>query len=114
MKKAFKTWYVYLIAFGLLIIVSLVALIPYFAINDSSIWPKQYISYVYLFSGVVLFGVGFIIQDLYRGRIRQKTKNWNNPLEEKYLVVAWKIFSPAFLSGITSILSGLISYIFLR
>ncbi len=114
MKKAFKTWHVYLIALGLLGVVTIVALVPYFAINDSSFWPRQYISYVYLFSGVVIFGIGFIVQDLYRGRIRQKTKNWNNPLEENYLVVAWKIFSPAFISGILSILTGLISYIFLR
>lgn len=114
MKKAFKSWYNYLIALALLLIISCIAIIPYFAFLDDAKWPRQYISYVFLFAGVVVFGVGFIIQDLYRARIRHKTKNWNNPLEEKNLETAWAIFAPLLLAGLSSILIGGISSIFLK
>lgn len=114
MKKAFKTWYNYLIALGLVVIVALIAVIPYFVNLDDAIWPKQFISYVFLFSGIVIFGIGFIIQDIYRARIRHKTKNWNNPLEDKNLETAWAIFCPALLGGLTSLLIGAILSIFLK
>lgn len=114
MKKAFKRWYNYIIALVLVGIVSLIAIIPYFAISDSAVWPVTYISYVFLFSGVVIFGVGFIIQDIYRARIRHKTKNWNNPLEEENLNTAWSIFAPAILGGVLSLLIGAICSIFLK
>lgn len=108
MKKAFKTWYNYLIAIGLLAIISCIAIIPYFALSDASKWPANYIFYTYMFAGIVVFGVGFIIQDIYRARIRHKTKNWNNPLPDTNIETAWKIFCPLFLSGLTSIAVGLI------
>lgn len=91
----------------------MIAIIPYFAFNDSAIWPKSYIYNVFLFAGVVVFGLGFIVQDLYRARIRHKTKNWNNPLDEQNLNTAWAIFAPALLSGLSSILIGAICSIFL-
>ena len=114
MKKAFKHWYNYLIALLIVLIIALIAIIPYFALNDSAKWPISYIYYVFLFSGVVVFGLGFIVQDIYRARIRHKTKNWNNPLEEENLNTAWAIFAPALLGGLTSILIGAICSIFLH
>ncbi len=114
MKKAFKHWYNYLIALLIVLIIALIAIIPYFALNDSAKWPISYIYYVFLFSGVVVFGLGFIVQDIYRARIRHKTKNWNNPLEEENLNTAWAIFAPALLGGLTSILIGAICSIILH
>lgn len=114
MKRAFKRWYNYVIALGLVGIVSMIAIIPYFVLADSNKWPVSFISYTYLFAGVVIFGVGFIIQDLYRARIRHVTKNWNNPLEIKNLNVAWAIFCPAFVGGLLSVIVGAICYAFLH
>lgn len=108
MKKAFTRWQTYVIGLALVIIASCVGVIPYFACNDASVWPYSFIYYVLLFAGVVIFGVGFIIQDVYRARTRHKTKNWNNPLPEENLNVAWAIFAPAIIGGGTSFIIGLI------
>ena len=114
MKKALSKWYNYLYAMLLDAIVACVALIPYFAINDSNVWPKVYISYVALLSGVIYAGGGFIIQDIYRAFKRKETKNWDYPLEDKYVDMALRIYFPILLAGVISILAGLISYLFLR
>lgn len=114
MKKAFKTWYNYIIALGLDIIVACIAIIPYFVLSDSAKWPGTFISYTFMFSGIVIFGVGFVIQDIYRARIRHKTKNWNNPLEPVNNNTAWAIFSPAFIGGIASLIIGAIVYLFVK
>lgn len=112
MKKAFTKWYNYVIAVGLNCIVACIAVIPYFVLSDSKKWPGTYMSYVFLFAGVVLFGVGFIIQDIYRARTRHKTKNWNNPLDEANLNTAWAIFCPMFVAGILAVIIGAILYPF--
>lgn len=108
MKKAFKTWYNYLIAIGIALIVVASTLIPYFAIADTAKYTLNQASMLMIFIGIVIFGVGFIIQDLYRASVRHKTKNWNNPLDEKTLQNAWAIFCPTLLGGGTSILVGII------
>lgn len=114
MKNAFKKWFTYLIALGLCGIASAASLIPYFTINDLKSWPAAYISYSYLLSGVVIVGVGFIVQDIFRALKRKETKNWEGPLEEKHINKAWLIFGPCLLSGLTCILLGLILYPFIR
>ena len=114
MKKALSKWYNYLYAFGLVVLVAIVAIIPYFAINNSDIWPKVYISYISLFSAVIYAGGGFIAQDIYRGVIRKKTNNWDFPLEDEYIEKAWKIYLPFLLAGALLLLAGLISYLFLK
>ena len=114
MKKAFQKWYTYLIAFGLIALASMVAIIPYFALNDESAWPRVYISFMSLFIAVVYIGGGFIVQDIYRATIRKKTNNWDFPLEDIYLEKAWTIYLPLLLAGIVLLISGLISFIFLR
>ncbi len=106
MKKAFLKWYNYLFALLGDGLVTGVALLIYFLINDESKFPKQYISYTFLFSGVVLIGVGFIIQDLYRGFIRHKLNQWDGPLDEEYINKAWSIFCPMLVAGVLSIIAG--------
>lgn len=114
MKKAFKKWYTYLIALGLVALASAVAIIPYFALNDPNAWPRVYISFVCLFAAVVYAGGGFIAQDIYRATVRKKTNNWDFPLEDIYLEKAWTIYLPILLAGLILLISGLISFIFLR
>ena len=80
MKNALLNWKNILIGTAIVVVIACVAIIPYFVISDSAVWPISYISYVFLFSGVVAFFIGFVIQDIYRARLRHKTKNWNNPL----------------------------------
>ena len=114
MKNAFKKWWNYLIAIGLVGIAVAVAIIPYFAIKDSKVWPLVYISYVCLFSAVVYVGGGFIAQDIFRAVQRKKTNNWDFPLEQKYIDKAWMIFLPFLLAAAVLLLSGLITYPFFR
>lgn len=114
MKNALSKWYNYLFAFGLVVIAAVIAIVPYFVIKDSNIWPKVYISYISMFSAVVYAGGGFIAQDIYRAIQRKKTNNWDYPLEDKYINNAWAIFLPFLLAGAVLLLSGLISYPFLR
>ena len=106
MKNAFSKWYNYLLALFGDGLVTLIALLIYFLTNNETLFPKRYIAYVFLFAGVVLIGVGFIIQDVYRGITRHKINDWDNPLEEKYLNKAWAIFMPMFVAGILSIIAG--------
>lgn len=114
MKKAFTTWYNYIFTIIGLGIVSTVAIVPYFGLNDSTKWPTSYISYVYLFGGVILFGVGFIWQDLYRGLIRKRINNWETNLPQEYVDKAWRIFHPFFTSGILSVLTGIIQLVLFK
>lgn len=114
MKNAFKKWFSYLITFGLGAIASAASLIPYFVVNNEKSWPKTYISYSLLLGGVILAGVGFIIQDIYRATRRKATNNWDYPLEQQDINKAWLIFLPCLLSGLISFIAGLISYLFLR
>lgn len=106
MKNAFCKWYNYLYALAGDGLVTGIALLIYFLFNDETKFPKQYIAYTFLFAGVVLIGVGFIIQDLYRGYVRHKIQDWDNPLEEKYLNRAWSIFCPMLVAGVLSIIAG--------
>lgn len=114
MKKALCKWYNYVFALILVGLVAIVALVPYFAINDQSFWPKVYISYILMFSAVIYAGGGFIAQDIYRGVIRKKTNNWDFPLEDEYIEKAWRIYLPFLLAGIICLIAGLISYLFLK
>lgn len=114
MKNAFKKWYTYLIALGMVSASAIVAIIPFFALNDPNIWPKVYISYTTLLSGVIYALVGFIIQDIFRALKRKETKNWDYPLEKVHVDKAWRIFAPFFLAAAILIVFGLISYLFLR
>lgn len=108
MKRAFKTFYNYLLALIGVGLVSLVAILPYFCLADSNMWPKNYIAYTYLFGGVVLLGVGFIWQDLFRGLQRKKLNNWDTNLPQEIVDKAWRIFAPFFMSAILSVLTGAI------
>lgn len=114
MKNAFKKWYTYLIALGMVAASMAVAIIPFLALNNPDIWPKVYISYTSLLSGVIYLGVGFIIQDIFRAFKRKETKNWDYPLEQEHIDKAWRIFAPFFLAAGILILTGLISYLFLK
>ena len=111
MKRAFTRYYTYLIGVALATIPTCIAIISYFAISDTAVWPYEYIKYTFLFSTVVLFGIGFIIQDLYRARIRHKTKNWAEKLPEQNLDTAWSIFSPFIIASIITLILGLIFHI---
>ena len=114
MKNAFTKWYNYLFATALSVLSAGIALILYFAINDPKAFPLVYISYVMLFSAVIYIGGGFIGQDIYRGIKRKETKNWDYPLEQKYLDVAWRIFMPFLTSGVVLLISGLVTYLIFR
>ena len=114
MKKAFTKWQNYLFAFLLVCLAVAVAVIPYFGLNDPNIWPRVYISYVCLFAAVVYIGGGFITQDIYRAFKRKESKNWDYPLDDKYIEMAWRIYLPFILAGAVLLISGLISYLFLK
>ena len=105
MKRAFSTWYNYLIGLGLSAIAAGVAIIPYFA---TSSWPFEYIRYTFLFSCIVIFGVGFIIQDLMRASHRHKTKNWVDKLPDQMLDKCWAVFAPAIVGSGLCLIAGLI------
>ncbi len=113
MIKAIKTWYNYLIAIGILAILVTGGVLPYY-LAGSDKWPVAYISYFLLLAGVIVLGVGFIVQDLYKGVIRKRINDWDNKLEDKYLNVAWAIFYPMLVSGLLSIFGGLIFYVFIK
>lgn len=108
MKNSFKKWYNYIFALALSVIPVEVGIIPYFAINDAKIWPLNFVYYAILFGGVVLLGIGFVWQDVYRGLTRKKIGDWDNKLDQKYINNAWAIFMPFFLSGCMCIAAGLI------
>ena len=114
MKNALKKWYTYLFVVALVGISATVAVVPFFALNDSNVWPKVYISYVCLLSGVIYLGGGFIGQDIYRAFKRKETKNWDYPLEQKHINMAWLIYMPFFIAGFVLLIAGLISYLILK
>ena len=114
MKSAFTKWYNYLFALALSALSAGIALILCFAIHNSSVFPLVYISYVMLFSAVIYIGGGFIWQDIYRATKRKETKNWDYPLEQKYIDVAWRIFMPFLTSGAILLISGLVTYLIFR
>lgn len=108
MKYSFSKWYNYLFALALCLIPTGVGVIPFFVNNNPKIWPINFVFYAILFGGVVLLGIGFIWQDIYRGLTRKKINDWDNKLDQKYLDKAWSIFMPFFLSGCLCILVGLV------
>lgn len=108
MKHAFTRWYNYLFTLALCVFPTTVGLIPYFINNGNKNWPINYVAYSIIFGGVVLFGIGFIWQDIYRGLTRKKINDWDNKLDQKYLDNAWAIFMPFFLSGCICVVAGLI------
>lgn len=112
MKKAFQSWYIYVIAVGIALLGVMGTMLPYFIIADTAKYSLNQVAMLLIFVGIVIFGVGFIIQDVYRATQRHKTKNWNNPLDEKALNVAWTIFAPALLGGGLVILTGAVLSIF--
>ena len=107
MKKALKTWYLYVIGVVVFIAIGCAAIIPYFAIHNPDNWPFQFISYVFFFGGVVSFGLCFIAQDIYRATIRHKTKNWADKLPEQNLNIAWRILLPGMVCAVLCILAGI-------
>lgn len=112
MKKAFTTWYNYLIGIGIAALIVGGTIIPVFIVADTDGYYFDNASMLMIFIGIVVFGLGFIIQDLYRAGIRHKTKNWNNPLDQEHLNYAWAIFCPTLLGGLTAVLAGGILSIF--
>lgn len=114
MKKSFCTWYNYLFVLIGLGVTACACLIPYFIINDASSFPAKFINYSFLFAGVVLFGIGFIWQDLYRGYTRHKINDWDNELPKEIKDKAWGIFMPFLLTGVISIIVGAIMCIFIK
>lgn len=113
MKNASKKWYNYLFVLLIDAILALGAILPN-VIGGDEIWPKKYCCYFLLFAGVVVIGIGFIIQDIYRGVIRHRINDWDNKLEDKYVNKAWSIFYPLLVSGGISIIVGIISNIFVK
>ncbi len=108
MKKAFKSWYLYVIGVGLFIAVLCGVLIPYFVIHNPDVYPFNSIKFAFYFAGVVIFGIAFVVQDLYRARIRHKTKNWSDKLPDQNLIVAWRILLPGIICAIFSIIAGIV------
>ena len=106
MKNAASKWYNYVIALVGLGIIAAIAIIPYFAYSDSENWPLGYIKNVFLFAGVVVFFIGFVIQDIFRARARHATKNWADKLPKETTDKAWAIFFPFFSIGILSVIAG--------
>ena len=109
MKTALKTWYLYVIGLSVSFLTILISFIIYISIHNLSVFPRPYLTYIYLFAAVVSFGITFIIQDLYRARIRHKTKNWADKLPEQNLVVAWRILWPGILCSGTLLIAGALS-----
>ena len=114
MKNAAKKWYNYLLLIAAGALPFGIGIWIYFGKNDASVWPLSYTSLTMVYGGIVLAGVGFIIQDIYRGVIRHKINDWDNPLEEKYLNTAWSIFFPLLFGGLLSFIAGLIMYMFVK
>ena len=102
MKNAAKKWYLYVIALAIVVIIAIIAVVPYLVGS----WAFTLIKDIFLFSGIVVFLVGFIIQDIYRARNRRETKNWAGKLPKEVTDKAWNIFYPFFLSGILSVVVG--------
>ena len=110
MKHAAKNWLNYLFAFfGILIIVT-PAIIVYKVIGEPE-WPLRYTFFFMIFGGIVFAGLGFIIQDLYRGWKRHKLNDWDNPLPDEIVNKAWDIFFPLLTSGFLTFLAGLIAFL---
>lgn len=108
MKKALKTWYLYVIGVAAFVLVACGAIIPYLVMHDQAKYSFQQVSYVFFFAAVVIFGVLFIVQDIYRATIRHRTKNWADKLPEQNLVVAWRILLPGMVASVLCILGGLV------
>jgi len=112
MKYALKKWWNYLIGFGGYLIAATIAILPrvllYKGIEISYKWPKEWMSYTLIFAGVVLTLVGFIIQDIYRAKTRQKINDWDNDLPDENLNVAWMIFLPFLVAAALSFITGLL------
>lgn len=114
MKKSYCTWYNYLFVLLGLGITFAACLVPYYLINNASTFPARYIDCSFLFAGVILVGVGFIWQDLFRGWTRHKMNDWDNELPQEIKDKAWGIFMPFFTTGILSIIIGGILCIFIK
>ena len=112
MKYALKKWWNYLIGFGGYLLAATIAILPrVLLITNSSLtykWPSEWLSYVLVFIGIVYILLGFIIQDVYRARIRHKINDWDNDLPDEYLNKAWMIFLPFLLAGALSFINGLL------
>lgn len=110
MKKAFSTWYNYLIVLGGSAAVALVALAPYLALlNDPGRgyeWDLRTAALVFLVAGSFVALAGFIAQDVYRALVRHKAKNWDDPLPRENVDKAWMIFMPCLGVGIVSLITG--------
>lgn len=113
MKNAAKKWYNYLIALGIVGILFGCAYTP-FKVSNGSDWPAKYVCYFMVFSGIVIAGVGFIVQDIYRAVIRHRINDWDNKLDESYLNKAWAIFYPMLTGGILTFVIGVISNLFVK
>lgn len=74
----------------------------------------RFINYSFLFAGVVLLGVGFISQDLFRGYHRHKINDWDNDLPIEIKNKAWNIFMPFLVTAVLSIAAGAILCIFIK
>ena len=114
MKKAAKTWYNYLLILAVSAIPAAVGLTCFFVIKNNEKWPLFYSALTMVFGGVVILGLGFIGQDIYRGVIRHKINDWDNPLDQKYLDKAWAIYFPLLFGGLLSFIAGGIMYLFVR
>lgn len=111
MKYALKKWWNYLLGLLGYVIAGLVAILPRILLIKNVYtykWPKEWVSYIFFFAGVVYSLVGFIIQDVYRARIRQLTNNWDYDLPDENLNKAWMIFLPFLLAGLLSFVTGLL------
>ncbi|MCQ3034769.1 MAG: hypothetical protein MJ248_00875 [Bacilli bacterium] len=112
MKYALKKWWNYLIGFAGYLLAATIALLPrillYKGIEIPYKWPKEWISYTLIFVGIVFSLIGFIIQDVYRARIRHRINDWDNELPDEYLNKAWMIFLPFVVAGLLSFVTGLL------
>lgn len=106
MNKAFTRYYNYLFGIAITGVIALVAILPYFLIKNLEVWPFDYVRNVSLFGGIVVFGLGFVIQDFYRAYHRKKTNNWSEPLPPQIVDKAWAIFCPFVIGGVLALIMG--------
>lgn len=111
MKKALRTWWLYLIGFSVFLFVAAIAIglrigVIYWGFTLT--YKPDYPSYTFLFSAIILTLIGFVWQDILRARVRHKTKNWDKKLDDETLFKAWKIFLPFLFAAILSLIMGII------
>lgn len=108
MKKAFTSWIYYVIGGALFLVAAGIAIIPDVVDNYVATMEEWYAHYIFLFIGVTYLFIGFVWQDLFKARIRQRTKNWDGPLGPEVTDRAWARCAAFYIAAALSIIAGVI------